>query len=305
MKIKYRMWFVLALISALFLGFYDVLRKYSLNKNAVLPVLLVSTTTSSLLLAPLLLASHFNIIGYGSWIYVPSITMHMHCLLMIKAAIVLSSWIFVYYGLKHLPLSIVSPIRATAPIWTLIGALIIFMERPNGLQWLGLVVTFIFFYVFSVMGRSEGINFGANKWVWSVVVGTLVGAASALFDKYIVVGAGIPRMAILTYYSFYQVVLLIPMLFVIWWPHRKQQPFVWRWSVPCIGLVIILADFVYYGAINCDGALISLISPLRRSNAIVAFIMAALIFKEKNMLRKGLCLLGIMAGITIIVLGSL
>lgn len=299
------MWFALALLSALFLGFYDVLRKYSLNGNAVLPVLLVSTFTSSLMLAPVLWASHAGLIDADSWVYVPPISGAMHLLLVAKAAIVLGSWIFVYYGLKHLPLSIVSPIRATAPIWTLAGALIIFAERPNGLQWAGLVVTFVFFYLFSTVGRREGINFGANRWVWSVVAGTLIGSASALFDKYIVAGAGIPRMAILTYYSFYQVLLLVPMLMVIWWPHRREQPFVWRWSVPCIGVVIIVADFVYYGAIDCDGALISLISPLRRSNAVVAFAMAALIFKERNMLRKGLCLLGIMAGIGLIVWGSL
>lgn len=299
------MWFVLALLSALCLGFYDVLRKYSLKGNAVLPVLLCSTIASSVMMAPLLIASACGAIPEHSWLYIPSIPLQMHLMLVIKAVIVLGSWIFVYYGLKHLPLSIVSPIRATAPIWTLIGALLIFAERPNIVQWIGLVVTLGFFFVFSVVGKREGINFKANKWVWAVVAGTLIGSCSALFDKFIVNSVSIPRMAILCYYSFYQVVLLIPLLMLIWYPVRKEQPFVWKWTVPCIGIVIIIADFVYYGAIDSEGSMISLISPLRRSNAIVAFIMAALIFKESNMLRKGLCLIGIMAGIAIIVVGSM
>ncbi len=299
------MWFILALISALCLGFYDVLRKYSLRGNAVIPVLLCSTVTSSIMMAIMLFLSRAGVIAGDSWMSVPPIDAHMHWLLVLKAAIVLGSWVFVYYGLKNLPLSIVSPIRATAPIWTLIGALIIFGERPNATQWVGLVVTLCFFMLFSVAGKREGINFKGNKWVGFVIVGTLIGSCSALFDKYIVTEAGIPRMSILCYYSFYQVLILIPLLFIMWWPNRKDDPFVWKWTVPCIGIVIIVADFLYYGAIDSPDSMISLISPLRRSNAIVAFIMAALIFKEKNMLRKGLCLLGILTGIAIIVWGSL
>ncbi|MCF0189883.1 MAG: DMT family transporter [Marinilabiliaceae bacterium] len=299
------MWFVLALLSALCLGFYDVLRKYSLKDNAVLPVLLGSTLTSSLMLLPVLVLSQMGLVPDDAFFYIPAISFHQHMLLVAKAAIVLGSWVFVYYGLRDLPLSIVSPIRATAPIWTLIGALIIFAERPNIIQWIGLVVTMAFFFLFSTAGKREGINFKSNRAVWFVVIGTIIGSCSALFDKYVVVNANIPRMAILCYYSFYQVLFVIPLLFIIWWPQREKQPFVWKPTIPAIGVIIILADFIYYGAIACPGALISLISPLRRSNAIVAFLMAYFIFKERNMLRKGLCLIGIMAGITIIVLGSL
>ncbi len=298
------MWYVLALASAFCLGFYDVLRKYSLRDNAVLPVLLCSTLASSVMMSPMLIGSMLGIISPDSWLYIPQITLHQHLMLMIKAVIVLTSWIFVYYGMKNLPLSIVSPIRATAPVWTLIGALIIFAERPNATQWIGLIVCFIFFFLFSIAGKREGIDFRANKWVWSVVLGTLVGSCSALFDKYVVRYEEINRMAILSYYSFYQFLINIPLLFIIWWPTRSKQPFRWRWSIPAIGVVIIIADFLYYGAIDNPDSLISLISPIRRSNAIVAFIMAALIFKEKNMLRKGLCLIGLFVGIGIIVFGS-
>lgn len=293
-----------ALASALCLGFYDVLRKYSLKENAVLPVLLCSTLTSSIMLLPLLIASFMGYISEDSMFYIPQITFHQHMMLVVKACIVLTSWIFVYYGMKNLPLSIVSPIRATAPVWTLIGAMIIFTERPNSIQWTGLIVAFLFFFLFSLAGKREGINFKANKWIWSVVLGTLVGAGSALFDKYVVRYEGIDKMAILTYYSFYQFLINIPLLFIIWWPNHKDEPFKWKWSIPGIGVIIIVADFFYYIAINDPDSLISLISPIRRCNSIVAFLLAYFLFKERNMLRKGLCLLGILLGIAIIVYGS-
>ncbi len=298
-------WFVLALLSALCLGFYDVLRKYSLKSNAVLPVLSVSTLTSSVVLLPLCIASGAGYIAPESWAYIPSISLHDHLLLVLKAAIVLGSWVFVYYGMKNLPLSIVAPIRATAPLWTLLGALVIFSERPNGVQWAGLSVAFLFFFLFSVAGKREGISFKANKWVWSVIIGTLIGSCSALFDKHIISEAHINRMAVLFYYSVYQFVMTIPLLFVIWWPHRAREPFKWVWTVPMIGIIIIVADFFYYGALDSPDSMISLISPIRRSNSIVSFTLAALIFHERNMLRKGLCLLGILSGIAIIIWGSI
>ena len=299
------LWFVLALISAFCLGFYDVLRKYSLRSNAVLPVLMVSTLSSSIVLAPLFFASQAGAISADSWAFIPPIPLHMHLLLVLKAAIVLTSWIFVYYGMKSLPLSIVAPIRATAPIWTLVGALVIFAERPNSIQWVGLVVTFAAFYFFSVAGKREGINFKANKWVWCVVAGTLVGAASALFDKHIIRGAEIPRMSVLFFYSCYQFIMTIPLLFIIWWPQRAKEPFVWKWTIPMIGIVIVAADFFYYGALENPDSMISLISPIRRSNSVISFTLAALLFHEHNMLRKGLALAGILSGVAIIIFGSL
>lgn len=322
-------WFVLALISALCLGFYDVLRKYSLRSNAVLPVLLVSTLTSSVILLPLCVASQTGALASDSWAYIPQLTLHQHLLLVAKAAIVLGSWVFVYYGMKHLPLSIVAPIRATAPVWTLVGALVIFSERPNAVQWVGLTVVFLFFFLFSVAGKREGINFKANKWVWCVVAGTLIGAASALFDKHIISNEHINRMSVLFYYSCYQFIMTIPLALVIWNPARRKflaqrcdpanaavpddqiagrvgyEPFRWKWSIPMIGIVIVAADFFYYGALNSPDSMISLISPIRRSNAIVSFTLAALVFHEHNMLRKGLCLLGILAGIAVIIFGSI
>lgn len=299
------LWFVLAFISALCLGFYDVLRKYSLRGNAVLPVLAVSTLSSSLLLLPLRVASELGAVPADSWAHIPSIAAGDHMLLVAKAGIVLCSWVFVYYGMKNLPLSIVAPIRATSPLWTLVGALVIFSERPNATQWAGLGVAFLFFFLFSVAGKREGINFRANKWVWCVVVGTLVGAGSALFDKHIISGAHINRMSVLFYYSCYQFLMTIPLMLAIWRPQRREEPFRWKWTIPMIGIVIVVADFFYYGALASPDSMISLISPIRRCNAIVSFSLAALVFHERNMLRKGACLAGLLAGIGIIVWGSM
>lgn len=298
------MWLTFSLLSAFFLGIYDVAKKYSLNGNAVFPVLFFSTFTTTILFIPLLAASQIELIPSGSIFHIPVIDKHAHLLLVIKSAIVLASWIFIYYGLKHLPLSFVSPIRATAPIWTLLGAIIFFGERLNPVQWTGLGITVAFFILFSLSGKREGISIRGNKWVWFIILGTLTGAVSALYDKFLI--AGIDRMAVQCYYSFYQTLMLIPLTLIFWFPaKRKGAEFQWRWSIPLIGLFLVVADFLYFYAISLPGSLIALISPLRRSNAIVSFALAAILFREKNIWRKALFLAGISIGITIIIIGSL
>jgi len=51
-----------------------------------------------------------------------------HVKVLIKAVIVLSSWISGYFALKHLPLTITGPIKASQPVLTLLGAMLLFGE---------------------------------------------------------------------------------------------------------------------------------------------------------------------------------
>ena len=121
------MWVALAFMSAALLGCYDFFKKVSLKDNAVLPVLFLNTLFSALLFLPFILLSGSGVIGEGM-LYVPSADLHTHLFLMLKAVIVLSSWICGYFAMKHLPITIVSPIQATRPVMVLLGALLIFGE---------------------------------------------------------------------------------------------------------------------------------------------------------------------------------
>lgn len=297
------MWFFYALISALFLGFYDIFKKYSVNSNAVLPVLLLSTLTSALFFIPILLLSRFDSIPQGHLVHIPSINPHAHLLITGKAIIVLTSWIFSFFALKHLPLTIVAPIRATGPLWTLIGAIILFNEQLSSLQWMGIIVTLLFFFLFSTTGKLEGLSFKTNKWLWFAILGTLAGTASGLFDKYLI--RNIDRMAVQSWFSIYQAIIMLPVVGILWWPKRKKlTPFTFRWSIPFVGVFLVIADFAYFYALNNPDALISIISALRRGSVLIAFGLGAFLFRENNIKRKAIYLAGILIGIALLVIGS-
>ena len=143
------MWALAGLLSALFLGIYDIFKKTSLNGNAVMPVLFFATLTSTFIFLPVVIGSiffpeTFSAIG----LYSPTLNLAQHLQVFLKSAIVVSSWILAFFAVKHLPVTVFSPIRATGPFWTLIGALIIFHERLNLLQWFGVLLTLLFFFLF-------------------------------------------------------------------------------------------------------------------------------------------------------------
>ena len=298
------MWAIAGLFSALFLGVYDIFKKTSLNGNAVMPVLFFATLTSTAIFLPVVTGSLFYPQFFAQiGLYSPPLTFTEHLQVLLKAVIVVSSWILAFFAMKHLPISIFAPIRSTGPFWTLIGAILIFHEKLNLLQWAGVSLTLLFFYLFSTAGRKEGIEFRKNRWIFFIVLGTILGSVSGLYDKFII--SRIDRIAVQAWFSFYQVAILIPVLAIFWYPGRKNTtPFRWRWAIPAIGITLVIADFLYFYALSLEGSMISMISSLRRSSVLITFSLGTLIFREKNLKQKGIYLLGILAGILLITLGS-
>ena len=297
------MWVLLAICSALFLGIYDVFRKKSLENNAVLPVLFISTLTGGLIFLPIILLSTFYPSISGNFFFVPYSGYEVQKFIFLKSMLVVSSWICTFFAFKHLPLTIGSPIRSTAPLWTLLGALTFFGETLSNTQWIGLTISLVFFFAFSFAGKGEGFSFRSNKWIWFMILGTLLGASSGLYDKYLL--KRFDKMEVQAWYSLYQVVVMAPIIFFLWYPRRKSTtPFVWRWNIPFIAVFLVIADFAYFYALSMPGALISIISIVRRANVVISFTAGVFLFKEKNIKTKAILLVGIMSGVFVMYWGS-
>ena len=304
------MWLLLAFTSAALLGFYDVFKKESLRDNAVIPVLFLNTLVCSLLFLPLILGSAWGWIGEGSMCYVPQAGWEAQKYILLKSCIVLASWIFGYFGMKHLPLTIVGPINATRPVMVLVGALLVFGERLNGYQWVGVALAVLSFFMLSRSGKKEGIDFKHDRWIYFVVLASLLGAVSGLYDKYLMAspangGVGLDRMVVQSYYNLYQLGMMGVMLLLLWWPRReKTTPFRWDWCIILISLFLSAADFVYFYALSLDGAMISIVSMVRRGSVVVSFLFGAMLFREKNLRSKVVDLLLVLLGMVFLYLGS-
>lgn len=298
------MWLLLAFLSAVLLGFYDVFKKKSLKDNAVLPVLFLNTVFSSLIFLPFIFISAFIPDVLGSTIFnVPLAGWEEHKYIIIKSFIVLSSWIFGYFGMKHLPLTIVGPINATRPVMVLVGAMLVFGERLNLYQWIGVSLAIISFFMLSRSGKKEGIDFKHNKWIFFIVMAAIMGAISGLYDKYLM--KQLNPMLVQSWYNVYQVFIMCPIILLLWIPKRKTTtPFRWDWTIILISIFLSAADFAYFYALSHDDSMISIVSMVRRSSVIVSFLFGALVFREKNLKSKAVDLLLVLIGMIFLYLGT-
>ena len=305
------MWLLLAFLSAALLGFYDVFKKKSLRDNAVLPVLFLNTLFSSLIFLPFILVSAFapSVLG-GTMFDVPVVGWEVHKFIIVKSFIVLSSWIFGYFGMKHLPLTIVGPINATRPVMVLVGAMVVFGERLNLYQWIGVMLAIVSFFMLSRSGKKEAIDFKHNKWKLFIVLAAVAGAVSGLYDKYLMApvsqgGIGLDRMVVQSWYNIYQLFMMGAVLMLLWWPKRQAStPFRWDWCIILISIFLSAADFVYFYALSLDGAMISIVSMVRRGSVIVSFIFGAMVFREKNLKSKAVDLALVLIGMIFLYFGS-
>lgn len=290
-------WFVLGILSAVFLGCYDVSKKLSLRDNSVVTVLTASVCMSSLILLPMLILSRVDAGTMQTTVfYVPEVDLRTHLFIVLKSLIVLSSWVFAYMAMKHLPITIVSPINATRPMWTLLGALIIFGEQLNGWQWAGVSVCLLSFYAFSVIGKKEGVSFSHNRWIWALLLATFLGASSGLYDKYLM--RQFDHNAVQVYYTFYQALMMIIVWLVV------ERKFRWTWTIAFISIFLVASDFVYLMALQQPDSLISVLSAVRRSGVVIPFVFGAVVLKDKNPLLKTVCLAGVLLGILFLYIGS-
>lgn len=313
------MWVVYALVSASLLGLYDVFKKKSLQGNAVIPVLLINTVICTLFFLPSIVGSLTGMISPDSSLYIPDGGWHEYKLVIIKAFVVLSSWICGYFAIKKLPLTIVGPVNATRPVMTLVGAMLIFGERLNLLQWAGVCMAIFSFWMLSRSGKKEGIDFKSNVWVLLLVAAAVLGACSGLYDKYLMAssGAGLDRLFVQGWYNLYQAVIMGIIMLLVWLPERKRAlaqvvpgtgpdyvPFVWKWTIPFISLALTAADLAYLYALTMPGAMISVVSMIRRSSVLVSFVFGAVVFHEKNLRSKVLDLVFVLLSLILLLLGT-
>ena len=281
------MWLWMTLGSALMLGIYDVFKKQALKNNSVLWVLLAATALSTLFLSP----------------FLSSGPVEDHLRLVLKAVLVTTSWVSGLIGLKLLPITTMSTLKASRPFFVVLFSIVLFGEQLNGWQWAGVALALLALTLLSGASKKEGIDFSKSKGVAAMAVSILAGVASALYDKKVV--ASMDPLFLQSWCNFYITVLLALCILVKSLRDKEnRERFKWDWMLVVIAVFITGADMLYFFALKQDGALLSVISLMRRCSVVVTFVVGAIVFKEKNLKAKSLDLAILLAGIVCLVLGS-
>lgn len=293
------MWILFALCSALCLGCYDIMKKLSLRGNNVLTVLMLNTVFGAMLMSPVIISE----LASGSWGLAD--TLRGHLLILFKALIVLGSWILGYFAIKHLPLTIQGPINASRPVMVLVGAVVIFGERLNTIQWIGILLGFMSLFFISRLGAREGFSLKRSRWLWMSVGAAVLGAVSALFDKYLM--EFYRPLDVQAWYSLYQCIIMCAALWIISRSSRAKDSsdkFSWRWTIPLIAVFLTIADLAYFYSLSLDGSMIAVISMIRRGSVIVPFLYGVIALHEQNIRSKTIDLCILMVSLALLVIGS-
>ncbi len=303
-------WMGLTLISASLLGFYDVAKKVAVRGNAVPIVLLLSVCVGAAIWSALLsLQWMVPQADWPSWLRVDTIDGWGHVALAAKSVLVGASWTLAFHALKELPLSIAAPIRSTSPLWTLFIAITFLGERPAPMQWLGIAMVLGSFWALSIVGAQEGIRFRSDRAVWWMIAATILGAFSSVYDKILLQEFAYSPATVQAWFTIYLVPVMLPMA-IRWYRERDsggpkaKVRFQFRPSILLISPLLLAADLAYFTALSDPHALLSVISPLRRGSVIVTLIAGSRMRGELNLRRKIVCVLGILAGVVLLMLGE-
>ncbi len=296
------MWMYLGLLAALFLGLHNLCKKHAVQGNEVLPVLFGTLSAGFLALVPFFISS----IVRPEWtkqlgFFITSLPIETHGFIFIKSMLMASSWVLAFHALKHLPITIVTPIRSAGPFFTFIGAILIYNEQPTSLQWMGFISIISSVVLYSRIGKREGINFKRNKWIFAIIAATFLGSSSGLYDKFLIQNLALNPQTLQFWFCFYTLLILLVILGITWFPKaEKRKNFKWRWTIVAVGILLQAADYFYFKALQDPEALIMLLSAIKRSQILIAVVIGGLVFKEKNKRKKLIPLAGIMIGVFLI-----
>ena len=287
-------WTAWILLSSFFLALYDLAKKAGVRDNAVLPVLLCSTCCG---------CAAF-IVGISVCGKLPAVFANTNeqvlLLAAIKSVIVATSWVFTFYALRTLPITIATPIRASAPALVFIAAFFLYGEIPSWIQAIGMLAVFGGYFAFSWAGKHEGIDFFRNKAVWSAIAGAGFSALSSIWDKYVF---QVRAMPVETVQFFFQVGLVCVYALILSGQRLLKLPhdrFEFRFTIPFVGILLAAADWLYFKGLAVPEAPISVGSLLRRFSVVLTFVLGARFFHETNLKRKALALAAILVGVILL-----
>jgi len=289
------MWTAWILSSAVFLALYDISKKASVRGNAVLPVLFVSSVAGTVAYVAALGVAG----GMPSAVVVSAKTL---VLALSKSVIVGTSWVLTYCALRTLHVTIATPIRASAPALVFVAAFFLYGERPTVLQGAGMMLVFVGYWVFGWAGKHEGIDFFRSRAVWFAFGGMFMSAVSSLWDKFILQKCAIPVEAMQFWFQL-GLVVMYTVLLVLWRiAPGERDVFEWRWSIPLTGALLVAADWLYFHGLAIPDVSIAAGSLLRRFSVVITFVLGAVLFRERNLRRKGMALAAILVGVVLLCL---
>jgi bacterial/archaeal transporter family protein len=270
------MWLGMGALSGLMLGLTDIVTKIETKKSHALSVLFVSNCAGALFLVLFILGK--NVIAGEN----PALLFDYRVFLLAapKNLLMVGSLVFMYKSLAGIPLSYAGAIRASGPIWTLLGAYLLVGETLTERETIGLIISILIYACYAVLGRQDGLGKVNLLPALGMTMATIMSSLGTAYDKYISLSSfatidSIQNVSAIERAAFCAIIVLIfrPKLHL---------------SAPIIILGVLWAgaEYIYFSAYMDVEAKATILALLRRLSLVTGLVGGIVIFREKKVAYK-------------------
>lgn len=275
------------ILYAIFIGVYNIFKKKATIHSNESVILVLFTFTSFLL--------SFIWIPFGIIIEIKIIG-----LLAIKGFLLAFSWFCILKVLKEADITIVSITTAISSVLTFSIGIWSFNEKVTIIQLIGaiLIVSGSIFINLVSKQTSSKTNI---KHLTMLLLSAIITSISSVIDKFTTSHAEFHQVQ----FWFLLFVFLSSILFftIDCLKHKKslisKNDFKNYW-IYFIGLFLFLGDMFLFLSYKCPGSQMSIISVLAKFKIIVTVLLGMIIFKEKNITKKLLISVIVLAGVILV-----
>ncbi|MGM5484614.1 MAG: EamA family transporter [Nanobdellota archaeon] len=286
-------WFIFAILSAVFLSAYNIIRKKALRKEH-------STE---------LLASIFVTIAVIQLVYLPFLDWHLSLrifgMIIIRSVLASLAWLLLTKAIHHMELSSVAPMTNLSPLFLLFLSYIFLGERVNLVQIIGIFLVMAGGYFIQIhdhyLDFFRHIKEFRNKYFIFTIAAVFLLALSAVFSKKIVDSIPVTDYLFFTY-LFSALFFLGILLFK--YDGFKDLSKGLRDSpvfVPAAAVALILADYLHFSALSLG--MVTLVVPIRRLSTLFTTIIGGRMFHENHLVHKIISTVILVTGAALIIMG--
>ncbi len=278
-------WIAFGILAGIVLGFYDYWTKKAMEGNGVFAVVFWSSMFGAAawlpFFTPLTASSSFHV-------DIAQTNFADQILILVKGLAMTASWLFAYFSVRELPMSFSGAVRASGPIWTLLGGMVVFGEFLSPIQLTAVFVSVLAYYILSRIGKSEGISALRSLPLAMMLIATILSAMTTVYDKYIVQMIGLASGEIQAWSAIHRFLMAGVVFGFVAWKQEAVPSLQWSIWIPLTGLSWVIAEWIYFLAIADPAANVTYLSIFRRTSLVVGFLLSVTLIGERNVGKKSI-----------------
>ncbi len=278
------MWMLLVLLYGLLKGAREVVKKKCLARSSVLEVLFFYTAIGFVFLLP----------ETGEAL---AVDQSMLPQIFLKSFIIFLAWMFSFMAIREMPVSFYGVLDLSRVLFATFLGIVVLGERLSLFQMIGLplVLTGLFMLRLTQGKKAEKETVEAKYIVFSIL-SCLLNAVSGLLDKILMKDVSSAQLQF--WYMLFLVLLYGAFMLV------RRQKINWNtlknnYWILILSIMFIIGDRALFIANQDVNSRVTIMTLIKQSSCFITILLGKLVYKEKNIGRKAMCALVILAGILI------